>query len=214
MNIPDPAQRSTPLSDQSIPWAEKWCPDCDTVKPASEFWQSKLGRGGLYSRCKSCAAIRRKVQYDPEYHRKYRLERLEAKRAYDRARYADDPEKRSATVRRWYAQNPEKVKAWRKRYYTEHKDEYLARNRQREATKYAAAGFHTAEEVWEMGESQEWLCAYCEVPLFGEFHVDHMVPLSRGGSDSWENLAITCPTCNLSKNDKTTAEFYASRRST
>lgn len=36
-----------------------------------------------------------------------------------------------------------------------------------------------------------------------EFHVDHIVPISKGG-DEWDldNLQLTCPRCNLSKGDK------------
>ena len=187
----------------------KFCPKCDAIRPAAEFWASKNTKDRLYSYCKPCTKAERKAKYDADYHRRYRLERLEAKRAYDRERYAADPEKRRATVARWYRENPEKVKAWRKRWYAEHKDECLARNRNRSARERAAEGSHTAGEVWQMAEDQDWLCAYCEMPLFGEFHVDHMLPLSRGGSDSWENLAITCPTCNLRKNDKTAEEFCA-----
>jgi 5-methylcytosine-specific restriction endonuclease McrA len=39
------------------------------------------------------------------------------------------------------------------------------------------------------------------------YHVDHKQPVSRGGSNWPENLAVTCPTCNLRKSDKTEAEF-------
>lgn len=35
------------------------------------------------------------------------------------------------------------------------------------------------------------------------FHVDHVVPRSRGGSDEEDNLALCCPTCNLHKSDRT-----------
>lgn len=30
-------------------------------------------------------------------------------------------------------------------------------------------------------------------------HVDHIVPLARGGADSEENLQLLCRTCNLHK---------------
>lgn len=187
----------------------KLCPLCECEKPAAEFWASKNTKDGLYSWCKPCTKARRKERYDPEYHRNYRLERLEAKREYDRMRYQRDPEKRNAGIRRWYRENKDKVKAQRARYNAEHRQDNLARNRKRKARLKEAEGSHTAAEVWALAESQDWLCAYCETPMFGEFHVDHMLPISRGGSNSWENLAITCATCNLRKNDKTGEEFCA-----
>lgn len=43
-----------------------------------------------------------------------------------------------------------------------------------------------------------------------DFHVDHIVPISAGGSE-WDlsNLELSCPTCNLKKGAKTDVEVYA-----
>jgi 5-methylcytosine-specific restriction endonuclease McrA len=60
-----------------------------------------------------------------------------------------------------------------------------------------------------MLEAQGHSCYYCDVPLFGVYHVDHMTPISRGGSNWPENLCIACPTCNISKGAKTAEEFMA-----
>ncbi len=48
-------------------------------------------------------------------------------------------------------------------------------------------------------------CEYCRMhqALQGAtFHVEHVVPSSRGGSDGQENLALACPSCNLHKSDR------------
>jgi HNH endonuclease len=37
------------------------------------------------------------------------------------------------------------------------------------------------------------------------FHVEHVIPQSKGGESTLENLALACPRCNLHKADKTTA---------
>jgi hypothetical protein len=34
-----------------------------------------------------------------------------------------------------------------------------------------------------------------------KFEVDHIVPRSHGGSNSEDNLALSCPVCNLFKSD-------------
>lgn len=51
-------------------------------------------------------------------------------------------------------------------------------------------------------------CHYCgkEVPE-NNFHVDHMTPLSRGGSNKFENLCLSCPHCNMSKGTMTDKEY-------
>ena len=37
------------------------------------------------------------------------------------------------------------------------------------------------------------------------FHVEHIVPVHRGGNDEFENLAWACPGCNLYKSDRVDA---------
>ena len=35
-----------------------------------------------------------------------------------------------------------------------------------------------------------------------EFHIDHVIPTSKGGTDDFDNLALACVSCNLSKSDR------------
>lgn len=51
-------------------------------------------------------------------------------------------------------------------------------------------------------------CQYClmhESLQGATFHVEHVIPRSKGGESTLENLALACPRCNLHKADKTTA---------
>ncbi|HEY2848313.1 MAG TPA: HNH endonuclease signature motif containing protein [Gemmatimonadaceae bacterium] len=46
-------------------------------------------------------------------------------------------------------------------------------------------------------------CRYCgRSPPAVELHVDHVVPISKGGSDDLSNLAASCVDCNFGKRDK------------
>ncbi|MGE0324438.1 MAG: HNH endonuclease [Polyangiaceae bacterium] len=50
-------------------------------------------------------------------------------------------------------------------------------------------------------------CQYCGVkPCLRDLNVDHVLPRSRGGADSWENLVISCRRCNLVKGHRTPEE--------
>jgi 5-methylcytosine-specific restriction endonuclease McrA len=50
-------------------------------------------------------------------------------------------------------------------------------------------------------------CQYCgRRPAIRDLNIDHVVPRSRGGSDSWENLVTSCKPCNLRKGWKTPEE--------
>ena len=48
----------------------------------------------------------------------------------------------------------------------------------------------------------EGLCGICETTVYGEFHVDHRIPLAKGGEHSYANTQIAHPECNLVKGAK------------
>jgi 5-methylcytosine-specific restriction endonuclease McrA len=47
-------------------------------------------------------------------------------------------------------------------------------------------------------------CVYCGSPK--ELTIDHVLPRSRGGKNSWTNLVTCCQKCNLKKGNKTPEE--------
>jgi 5-methylcytosine-specific restriction endonuclease McrA len=52
------------------------------------------------------------------------------------------------------------------------------------------------------------LCRYCGAATTLEtFHADHVIPRAQGGSDSPANLVCACPSCNLSKGDRTPEQW-------
>ncbi len=72
------------------------------------------------------------------------------------------------------------------------------------------------QHLWK---SQNGLCFYCseviveyaEGVLKQPSQIEHKIPISRGGSDDLENLALACMHCNASKGTKTAEEFIATR---
>lgn len=52
-----------------------------------------------------------------------------------------------------------------------------------------------------------YTCAYCLSQLSSEeLSIDHIMPKSRGGKDTWENLVTACKKCNSKKGDRTPRE--------
>ncbi len=48
------------------------------------------------------------------------------------------------------------------------------------------------------------MCQYCATK--SDLTLDHVMPKSRGGRDSWENLVTACNTCNVRKGNRTPEE--------
>jgi 5-methylcytosine-specific restriction endonuclease McrA len=46
-----------------------------------------------------------------------------------------------------------------------------------------------------------WTCQYCGHER-GSLTVDHVVPRSKGGASSWDNIVACCPPCNRRKGDR------------
>ncbi len=47
-----------------------------------------------------------------------------------------------------------------------------------------------------------WVCAYCG-DLAGPFEIDHIIPYSRAGDSTPDNLCVACKPCNRSKGART-----------
>jgi len=50
-----------------------------------------------------------------------------------------------------------------------------------------------------IGARQRWRCAVCKRTLGPDFHIDHILPLFKGGDNSMENLQALCPTDHTMK---------------
>ena len=113
-------------------------------------------------------------------------------------------QRRTAYLRR-SAQESESYKAWR----LAHPEAARAKSANYRARKLTADGAFSADDVVYLYTDQQQSCAYCGNTLLAGYHVEHRIPLIRGGSNSLENLCLACPTCNLRKGAKTDQEFLA-----
>lgn len=167
-----------------------------------------------------------------EERRAYERERAKRRRA---AETPEEHAKRLAQGREWYAANQSKKqqsnRAWKQaniersreldrlsyhRHVEQRREsakkrasqdpERNTKSRNMRAKRSLAIGYHTTEEVDWLYDFQNGSCYYCGVRLV-EYHVDHMLPLGRGGTNFAENLCCACPTCNMSKGAKTSLEY-------
>jgi len=52
-----------------------------------------------------------------------------------------------------------------------------------------------------------YCCQYCNKHISGgKITVDHIIPTSKGGKSTWENMVACCPECNTKKDSKSLHE--------
>jgi len=130
-----------------------------------------------------------------------------------------NPEKRKEYLDRvgkqknkeWIANNRERYDEWNKEWRRNNKDRIYAHISKRRALKKGSPGQYTAEEANAILAAQGHKCANCKADLRkvkprGR-HIDHIIPLSRGGTNDKTNIQWLCQACNLKKHDDDPIEF-------
>lgn len=172
------------------------CTKCNRELPATTeyFSPAKRYRLGLRAQCRACRK-EGNAGYNARYAVAYYRAHRQDKRSYDADRYAAQREAVCARVRSWKRENPGLV---------------ATTNRNREARLANAPGTHSAADVQRIRAQQGNRCFWCGAALGRSYHVDHYIPLSKGGSNWPENLDVACGACNLAKGAKMPGEFARS----
>jgi 5-methylcytosine-specific restriction endonuclease McrA len=191
----------------------KSCRSCGCEKPESEFHRYPRNRDGLQSFCKACQAEKKRAKYienapaqRAESLQRYAFKKAQglitddqraAKAAYDRAYRAKNEDRLAAIKNAWRATNADLVRAVR----VAHKAKRRAQLKQGDPSRVVA----------DWLAKQERVCRWCGVDCSSDFHIDHVIPLARGGQHVTENLCIACPTCNVRKHAKLPEEWQRHR---
>lgn len=148
------------------------------------------GTRGAYlrgCRCQGCEAA------SSVYIKKWDTEHAALRYKMNRAWRDANPERASQMSRNWKAANPHKVDAQRQNY---------------DYRMISAPGSATAEQIRARVAYFGGTCSYCG----GAYeHLDHAIPLSRGGTNWPANRRPACASCNLSKRTMTVLEFRNKR---
>lgn len=152
--------------------------------------------------------VLKRVQENPEaikatqkqWYAEHKEERLAKQKVYAEA----NPEQVKATTKR-YEERPE-TKAKHRKWEHEHPEKVKAKNRQRNHSKRSANG-HFTEAQWQarlnfFGRQ----CVECGTDWdslrSSEQTMDHIIPLSLGGTNWPANLQPMCRSCNSAKSNK------------
>jgi 5-methylcytosine-specific restriction endonuclease McrA len=201
--------------------SSKVCKDCRVEKDLSEFYKHPGMADGHLNKCKLCVSARvrtnrreRLEQYAQYEKARANLpHRVEARRKY----YEEHKEQIAQYKKIWMANNKESVDASKRNYYDLNRGEVIARSkkwaednpekvrqakannsRKRRAARHASPGCFTAEEFEALCDAYGNRCLACG-DTEAVLEADHIVPLTRGGTDDIGNIRPLCGSCNRKK---------------
>lgn len=148
----------------------------------------------------------------------------EKDRAKRRAWKAANLERNRENALRWQRDNPERYKATQRVNHLRNREVRIAKASQwkkkdnparakvnstndahaRRARQLGGDAVSCRERIKAMRARPRFLCVGCGRRFLtkGNLHVDHIVPLSKGGAHSPENLQALCKVCNLRKSSR------------
>ncbi len=194
------------------------CTKClrEFPETAEFFHHSQTGKNNLRSWCKECSTI-----YTSEYLSGNPTDK-DAKSEYDRQHYLEHREEVKARAREYHQEHKEECNCKSRARHHARKEEANERTRQwfldhpeaknayemnRRARKRNNGGTHTGEDRLAQFDRQKGKCYYCSAKLGDDWQIDHVMPLSLGGSNGPENLVACCKKCNMSKKAKHPMDF-------
>lgn len=176
-----------------------------------------LSRRSAHSgNCLECQAIWRTAHRDSEKRKKYYDENKVQENLNSKIYYATHRDKRRSDAREHRKLNAgrlrEKRAEWRR-----NNPEYGSEHRKHNKDKYSVyaenrrcrlqTGRLSLDIIAKLLELQNSKCAICSRPLKSKYHLDHIIPLVAGGSNTDSNVQLTHPTCNYQKGQQLPEEF-------
>ena len=145
-----------------------------------------------------------------ERNRAHYAKHREARKVRAKAIRARDAVKIRARNREYARLNPEKRRRWQRKWNASNKwrlNEYDSKRRAVE--KSARTDRSEVRRFLSWVSNQDWLtCSYCKTFIPGNsVHIDHIIPITRGGDHHPSNFAIACKSCNSSKHDLLLSEW-------
>ena len=147
-------------------------------------------------------------------------------KAYKATWSAANRDKLNAKSAAWKAANPEKVKASKAGYQLANREKVNAqinawRKANPEAMRIICQNYRSrkranggtlskglAENLFKL---QKGKCPCCHQPLGNDYHLDHIVPMALGGSNTDDNIQLLRATCNHQKHAKHPIDFMQQR---
>lgn len=190
--------------------------------------------GGQFSgfRCKACdkaykaANAERMREKTNARKRAYRAKNPSNDKEYKAAYYAANKKKFRAINEAWSKANIDKVRVWkaewraknvarvreaRTNWEKENPEKRREYRQNRRARKLNHGGRLSTGLVAKLLHLQKGRCACCQKKLGTDYHLDHVIPLARGGANEDWNMQLLKSGCNLKKGSKHPIDFMQTK---
>jgi 5-methylcytosine-specific restriction endonuclease McrA len=187
-------KKHTPQSGMASLFDGKACTKCRKWYPMNGYYVAKKEHDGRQDWCKACHS---------DHNKAYRLANLEESRAQQKRSREKDPVKTAEYFRKWKEANPERLSHIRRRWRDKHRELYYytqsVRNSYKQGRK-PKLGQVSFNEWIELCAHYDNRCLKCgeRKPLT----LDHVIPLSKGGTNTIDNCQPLCKSCNSGKKDR------------
>lgn len=202
----------------------KYCNRCNELFPATEEHFRKSGKR-LRAYCYPCER-EVKIEYhklNPHIHKKSQKKwdeknpekKKKITRESARKRRANKPLAELLYQRDYAQRNRDTINANKRHRHKVNPLREITNSHNYRARKANTDGAFTKQDIVDIFNNQEGRCAYCGIALYlnvkGDVDIEHIQPLSRGGTNWPTNLAVACEHCNESKGDRTIDEWQLIR---
>lgn len=164
------------------------CSKCGSIKPLWGFNRSAKKKFGISTYCKKC---------DTELSKIWLANNKDKRSGYRKEYYNLNKDKEISKMKLWSINNRDKHNAIKSKYKKSNPDKYAAIEAVRRARKLNQTDDLNQYDKLRIDT------LYTVSDLLGkDFQVDHIVPISKGGSHHPDNLQIVRKIDNLKKNNK------------
>lgn len=167
--------------------------------------------------CKVCKSLQRKQKRknEPETVRgqsnKWKKDNSEKVRAGYANYYLNNKKKIGKRTAEYNSKNRNKLRIAAAAARKLNPESSRIKNRNRRARALNAGGVLSKFISVQLFALQRGKCACCGLPLGDNYHLDHIMPLALGGSNTDDNVQLLRQRCNNQKNAKHPVDFMQSR---